>query len=90
MSAKDTVESLYEQMKELEASEIHFQIESIFGNKQATAVISVYDGVKPAHKVLEELYYWAQENQNQELLDKIEEISEDLSFLDEKEEEDGV
>lgn len=78
-----TIKMLYDQSKALNAVEAHFMANQIFGDEQASAVYSVFIGVKPDHLIISELMDWAQANGNQELLDKIESLSNDLSFLQE-------
>lgn len=79
------IKMLYEQSKELEATDAHFTAYKIFHDEQATGVFSVYQGVKPAHMVLAEIIELAEENKDQDLLDMIQAITEDISFLQEEE-----
>lgn len=57
---------LVDQLKKLDATDGHYTIHNIEHTKGLTSVVSVYDGIKPAHMVLSELYEWAEEN-NEEL-----------------------
>jgi hypothetical protein len=82
--ASKTVKLMYNQMKELEATDAHFVAEKIFKDEEACSVISVYQGLKPDHMVVEELSEWAEANGNQELLDKINVIRSDISFMSPK------
>lgn len=78
---KKMLENLYKQTKDMNAGCSHFAIEGVFGDKTATAVLSVYDGQKPAHQVLDELYNWAEETGNREVMNKIETLESELTYL---------
>jgi hypothetical protein len=71
--------SLVDQMKQLGAPEAHLTANNIKYTKGLTAVISIYDQQKPAHMVLEELYEWA-ENNNKEVKELIEKLSDDMDW----------
>jgi hypothetical protein len=74
--------SLVDQMNQLNAPEAHFTANNIKHTKGLTSVISVYNQQKPAHMVLEELYEWA-ENNNEEVKELIEKLSNDMSWNEE-------
>ncbi|MGC6589081.1 hypothetical protein ACPV3A_29570 [Paenibacillus sp. Dod16] len=57
----------------------HVTMENIENKEGLTAVISVYDNQKPAHLVLEELYQWAEKN-NEEVKHLIEKMEQDMSW----------
>lgn len=79
----DTIKSLYDQAKQFKAGCAHATIHKPFKDEKACAVIGVYDGQKPPHMVLDELYEWAEENNMNQVMDKIRELEDDLSFLEE-------
>lgn len=64
------IENLARQVQEFNAGEGHVEMGEVFGNPNLTAVISVYEGQNPSHKVLDRLYEWAEEN-NEEVAEKI-------------------
>ena len=74
--------NLVDQMKQLEAPEGHFVANNIKHTKGLTAVISVYNQQKPAHMVLDELYEWS-ENNNEEVKSLIEKLCDDMSWNEE-------
>lgn len=74
--------NLVNQMKQLGSPEAHFTANNIKHTKGLTAVVSVYDQQKPAHMVLEELYEWAEEN-NEEVKNLIEKLCDDMSWNEE-------
>lgn len=69
-------------MQELGAKNAHVTINNIKHTKGFTAVISVYENVKPAHMILDELYEWAEEN-NEEVKLLIEKLEQDMSWNEE-------
>lgn len=81
MSSK-LVLSLAKQVQEMGAGSGHAVMNNIKHTKDLTAVISIYDGEKPSHMVLDELYEWAEEN-NKEVSDKIKELEQDMTWNDE-------
>lgn len=74
--------NLANQVKDLGAGDGHISINNIKHTKGLTALISVYDGIKPSHMVLEELYEWAEKN-NEEVKLLIEKIETDMSWNEE-------
>lgn len=78
-SSLNLIDSLSQMSEKLGSSENHILSKDINGKKDTFGVISYYSGVKPSHLVLEELYEWAEEN-NKEVKELIEKLSEDLSF----------
>lgn len=82
-ATSNMVKTMYEQTKMLGAGESHVVATKIFKDENATSVFSVYDGVKPSHMVLDELCDWAEENGKQEVLRKITDLANDLSFMEE-------
>ncbi|WP_028982851.1 hypothetical protein [Sporolactobacillus terrae] len=92
MSENETssVKSLYTQVKALNGSNGHMVMKGIYHDNKATAVISVYNDVKPSHMVLDELWDWIDNTEaNNELdaevrmllMDKIRYIEDDLTFM---------
>jgi hypothetical protein len=79
-----TLRILYDQSKELNATDAHFTANKIFHDETATGVFSVYIGLKPDHMVLAELLQQAEDDGDQALIDKIQHIREDISFLEEE------
>lgn len=79
---KKIVFGLVDQVKKLNADDGHFTANNIQHTKGLTSVISVYDGIKPAHMVLSELYEWAEVN-NEEVKNLIEKIESDMSWNEE-------
>ncbi len=79
---KKTIFGLVDQAKKLGAEDVHFTANNIQHTKDLTSVVSVYNGIKPAHMVLSELYEWAEEN-NEELRSLIEKIESDMSWNEE-------
>lgn len=73
------VNGLVEQMQKLNAAESHVMLNNIHKTDGLTAVISVYDKQKPSHMVLDELYEWAEEN-NEEVKELIEKLCNDMSW----------
>lgn len=68
----EQIQALKKQVQALNAGEGHMAIGFTDGTK---AVLSFYDGQQPAHVILDALEVWAEENNNQQLLDKIEELA---------------
>jgi hypothetical protein len=73
---KEMIDDLYEQVTSMNAGEGHIQIDGIKKDSRATLVVSVYHGQRPAHKVLEELYVWAEGHDFKHVMDKICEFEE--------------
>lgn len=71
-----TIESIYNATKKLNAGEGHFEIGGAFHDDKATVVLSVYVDQKPSNKILDELWGWAEENNNEQLMDKIKTLAE--------------
>lgn len=78
----NTIFNLADQIKKLNAADGHMTLNNIRHTKGVTAVISVYDGIKPSHKVLEELYEWAEKN-DPDLKERIEKLEADMSWNEE-------
>lgn len=78
MSAK-TILKLAKQVQELGAGSGHFTAHNIQHTKGLTSVISVYDSIKPANMILDELYEWAEKN-NEEVKLLIEKLEKDMSW----------
>lgn len=76
---KEAIFGLAEQIKQLGSNDGHFTINNMKHTKGLTAVVSVYDDIKPAHMVLTELYEWAKEN-NSEVKTLIEALENDMSW----------
>ena len=70
-----TIKGLYDQVKALGAGQAHFKAEQIFNDSDAIAVVSVYNGERPSNEILDELFEWAEENKDERLIDKIEELA---------------
>ncbi|GAK03290.1 hypothetical protein JCM19037_1603 [Geomicrobium sp. JCM 19037] len=70
----ERIKQLYDSAKLSGAEEAHIEFGEIFGDKDATAVISVYIDQNPSNKVLDELYEWAEETDNREVIYKIHEL----------------
>lgn len=81
--AVNTVKVLYDTMKKAGAGNVHFAIHNPFKDPTASAVIAVYDGEQPHHLVFEKLCDWLEEEGKQDVLDKIDELLGDLTFLNE-------
>lgn len=79
---KKIVFGLVDQVKKLGAADGHFTANNIQHTKGLTSVVSVYDGIKPAHMVLLELYEWAEGN-NEEVKNLIEKIESDMTWNEE-------
>lgn len=73
------INNLIETAIEMNADESHLAIHNAKKTNHLTAVVSVYNGIKPAHMVLNELYDWAKEN-NPDVKDRIDQLTEDLSW----------
>jgi len=73
---KNIITKLYEQAEQLGAGEAHIDFNGVGGHENVTGVFSVFIGSRPSHKVLDELYDWAEENKFQVVMDKIQELSE--------------
>lgn len=76
---RKTIDLLTKSMKELKATDVHFTAENVLKTQNLTSVVSVYDNIKPAHKVLEELKEWA-ENNHGEMFKKIHSLEKDMSW----------
>jgi len=70
----ETINKLYKLVKNSKAGEGHI-ISEIYNDKEATCVISIYDGVRPSNIVLDEFYDWAEKQGKTEITEKIEELS---------------
>lgn len=79
---KNIIFGLVDQVKKLGAVDGHFTANNIQHTKGLTSVVSVYDGIKPAHMVLSELYEWAEEN-SKEVKDLIKRIESDMAWNEE-------
>lgn len=75
----NTILNFASQVQELKAGSGHISMNNIKHTKGLTAVISVYDGIKPANMILDELYEWAEEN-NEEVRSLIEKLEQDMSW----------
>lgn len=73
---KEMINNLYEQVTSMNAGEGHVQLDGIKNDSKATAVISVYHNQRPANKVLDELWSWAEEKNLGDVMDKIRELEE--------------
>lgn len=62
---------------------IHFNMFNALGKQDVTLTVSVVYEIKPAHLVLDELIDWLSKTKNHEVLEKIEALQEDMSFMDE-------
>lgn len=69
------IKNIYKQAKLLNAKESHYASEGILGDENATAVVSVYIDQRPSHEILNDLVTWAEETNQQALLDKIEALA---------------
>lgn len=79
---KKIVFGLVDQVKKIGATDGHFTANNIQHTKGLTSVVSVYDGVKPAHMVLSELKEWAEES-NEDVKCLIEKIENDMTWNEE-------
>ena len=82
MTMKKTIFTLVDQLKKTESTDVHFTMNNIQHTKGLIAVVSVYDGIKPAQMVLKELYEWA-ENNNEEVKNLIEKLKQDMTWNEE-------
>lgn len=73
------LKTLLKQVTDMDAAVGHVKLENIEKKEGLTAVISVYDNHKPAHMVLEELYEWAEQN-NEEVKQLIEKLEQDMNW----------
>lgn len=78
-TTESTIKRLAEQLTKNKGTDIHFRAENIFETQNLTAVISVYDNIKPADKVLAELIAWSEEHQPETAM-KIKELKKDMSW----------
>lgn len=69
---KQAIESLKKQMDMFKAGEAHMQ--TVMEDKKI-AVLSLYDGQRASHDILDDLVEWADATGNQELLDKIDDLA---------------
>lgn len=69
----NTIELLYRNVKN--GGTGHIQINDVLNDDKATAVISVHVDERPDHKVLEDLYIWADRHGLVEVIEKIKELS---------------
>lgn len=75
------IRNLIDSTLKLNAGDAHIAMHNVNRTKDLTAVVSVYDGVKPAHIVLEELLKWADRNDS-DLFERIERMQQDMSWND--------
>lgn len=75
----ELLKSLAKQVTKMNAGVGHVKLENIEKKQGLTAVVSVYDNQKPAHMVLDELYEWA-ENNNEEVKLLIEKLEQDMTW----------
>lgn len=78
------IKNLVKQVQELNAGVAHLQLSNIEGIQGMTAIISVYDGQKPAHMVLDELVQWAEGRGMHMLIEKIEQLEQDMEWNEEE------
>ena len=76
---------LADQVGKLRGTDGHMTLQDMKGKKGLIGVISVYVNQKPAQMVLEELFEWAEETGNVQLVDKIIELEEDMSWNEDQE-----
>lgn len=81
-SEANTILHLADQVKEMNAADGHMCMNNIQHTSGITAVISVYNGIKPSHMVLDKLYEWAEKNDT-DLKNRIEKMEKDMSWNDE-------
>ena len=70
---KKAIDALKKQVQMLNAGEGHMKMDM---EDKTIAVLSVYDGQRASHEILDDLVDWAEDNGNQELLDKISDLAE--------------
>lgn len=75
----EMLKNLAKQVTDMNAGVGHVKLQNIEKTQGLTAVVSVYDNQKPAHMVLDELYQWAEEN-NEEVKVLIEKLEQDMSW----------
>lgn len=80
---KETIHALSKQLDAFGAAESHITYQNIEKKKGRTAVVGVYENIKPPHMVLEELYEWAEEHDDQ-LRQRIEQLETDMSWASEE------
>ncbi|WP_144495550.1 hypothetical protein [Bacillus pumilus] len=83
ISLVDLTKSMYEMIENVEGNYIHFNMFHALGKQNVTLTVSVVNEIKPTHLVLDELIDWLTKTKNHEVLEKIEALQEDMSFMDE-------
>lgn len=73
------IQSLIKTTLEMNAGAGHMAMYNVNHTKDLTVVVSVYDTMKPANMVLDELMEWAEVN-DPTLVERIERISLDMSW----------
>lgn len=73
------IQSLIDTTYQTNAGEGHICLYNVNHTKDLTVTVSVYDTVKPAHMVLEELVEWA-EKHDTDLVERIERMALDMSW----------
>lgn len=68
------IHNLYKQVVVTKAGEGHIIFNQIMNDPKAFAVVSVYHNQRPAHEVLDELWFWAENNDLHDIMDKIREL----------------
>lgn len=79
LTMKEVIFPIVEGLKKREATDGHFNMNNIQHTKGLTAVVSVYENIKPAHMVLKELYSWAEAN-NEEVKELIDTLKKDMTW----------
>lgn len=82
MEVKTIIDGMVEEMRRVEGNSMEFTMNNMQRTKGLTGVVAVYEGTKPAHLVVEELYAWAKEN-DEDLRKRIEAIEQDMSWNEE-------
>jgi hypothetical protein len=82
-SSSDSMKRIYDDMKKIGASDYHFTANQIFKDKKASGVIAVYNGIKPAYMVLNEMIEYAEKHGHKIILELVDALQNDLSFLNE-------
>jgi uncharacterized membrane-anchored protein YjiN (DUF445 family) len=77
---KSSFKAIYDTCKKVKAGSMHFRMNEIYKDKQAVGVMSVYLGEVPADIVLDKLVDWLHHTKNKEVLQKIKQLQNDLSY----------
>lgn len=75
----EAIKPLAKLAQKIKAPNTHVVLRDQYNTQGLTTVISVYDGIQPAHIILDKVYEWAKAN-NSEVTTLIEKLESDMSW----------